>query len=398
MNAQRAYLGLTDKVCLFFRKPIFSDKRFLLALSVIIPIITFLCRLPHHNNYLIFRGVFWHAYEGVSLYAEYPNEYFDTNYYGPLFSLVIAPFSLLPHYVGFLLWQVALSVFYCYAVRNLPLKHLQKVAIFWIAANDLINALLMQQFNVAVAAMIILTYSCIEREKDFWAALCIVAGAFIKIYGIVGLAFFLFSKHKGKLVLSILFWGIVAFLAPMIITSPGYIMDQYAEWFQRLAYKNKANYFAWHQNISFLGMVRKISGSSSYSDLWFIVPAIILFVMPYTRFSQYKYPAFRIMFLASVLMFVILFSTGSETSGYVYALTGVAIWYVAVPWKRSKWDVALLVFVLLISSFSSSGIIPRSIYKGFIAPYALKALPCTIVWLKLCYEMMTRDYKSLGES
>lgn len=120
--------------------------------------------------------------------------------------------------------------------------------------------------------------------------------------------------------------------------------------------------------------------------------------MPYTRFSQYKYPAFRIMFLASVLMFVILFSTGSETSGYVYALTGVAIWYVAVPWKRSKWDVALLVFVLLISSFSSSGIIPRSIYKGFIAPYALKALPCTIVWLKLCYEMMTRDYKSLGES
>ena len=31
--------------------------------------------------------------------------------------------------------------------------------------------------------------------------------------------------------------------------------------------------------------------------------------------------------------------------------------------------------------------------KEWVQPYALKALPVTLVWLKLCYEMMTKDYQ-----
>jgi hypothetical protein len=29
-----------------------------------------------------------------------------------------------------------------------------------------------------------------------------------------------------------------------------------------------------------------------------------------------------------------------------------------------------------------------------VQPYALKALPVTIVWFKLCWEMMRRDYST----
>jgi len=35
---------------------------------------------------------------------------------------------------------------------------------------------------------------------------------------------------------------------------------------------------------------------------------------------------------------------------------------------------------------------PRFIREEYMKPYGLKALPVAIVWLKLCYELYTRDY------
>ena len=57
--------------------------------------------------------------------------------------------------------------------------------------------------------------------------------------------------------------------------------------------KKFGDLFALMQNISFLGMVRKISGSVSYSDIYLIIGGLILFGLPYLRISQYKYEAFR---------------------------------------------------------------------------------------------------------
>jgi len=102
--------------------------------------------------------------------------------------------------------------------------------------------------------------------------------------------------------------------------------------------------------------------------------------------------AFRQTLLASVLMFVVLFSTGSESSGYIIAFVGVVVWYTCVPWQRSSWDVALLVFVFVLSSLSPSDLFPAYLRREWVQPYALKALPVTLVWLKLCYEIITRDY------
>jgi hypothetical protein len=118
----------------------------------------------------------------------------------------------------------------------------------------------------------------------------------------------------------------------------------------------------------------------------------LLFAIPYLRFSQYRHVAFRQTLLASVLMFVVLFSTGSESSGYIIAFVGVVVWYTCVPWQRSSWDVALLVFVFVLSSLSPSDLFPAYLRREWVQPYALKALPVTLVWLKLCYEIITRDY------
>ena len=350
------------------------------------------------NNFLIFKYVFWHTWNGTPLYEAYPEEYFDVNHYGPLFSMVIAPFAVLPHPLGLLFWHVAMALVLFVSIRKLPVRQGQQIMILWYCAHELLTALFMSQFNIAVAAIVIGTFVCIEKEREGTAALLIVLGTLVKLYGIVGLAFFFFSRHKVRFVLWMLAWGVVLFALPMLISSGEYVMEQYREWYICLTEKNTENLMAGGQNISLLGMVRKISGCMNYSDLWLIVPGVVLFAGPYLRLRQYRHLAFRLMWVASVLMFTVLFSTGSESSGYIIALAGVGIWYVAVPWKRSKWDVALMVFAFILTSMSPSDLFPAFLRKQYVQPYALKALPCILIWGKLMWEMYTKDYAALPQN
>lgn len=385
---------LASKFKAVFSHSFFHDKRTLLWLWTLLPIIATVFKLHRNNNYLIFRGVFWHTVNQTSLYSAYPNEYFDVNHYGPLFALVVAPFAVMPVWLGMLLWNVVLSLCLYVAISRSQLKYKQQIFIYWFCAETLLTSLFMQQFNIAIAAIIIASYFLIERERDFWAAFLIVLGTFVKLYGVVGLAFFFFSKHKGRFVLSLLLWAVVLFVAPMLISNADYVIGQYHEWYVTLLEKNGENLQSIAQNISLLGMTRRITGNLLYSDLWLIAPALVLFFIPYFRFSQYRNAMFRQTYLASVLLFVVLFSTGSESSSYIIAISGACIWYLSAPWQRNRWDVVFMVLVLMISGFGSSDLYPRCIRHDLIQVYSLKALPCTLVWLKLCYEMMFKNYAS----
>ena len=383
---------MKERIKQFLTLPFLSDRRVLLGIWTLLSLVGMLKLHRSHNNFLIFKGVYWHTVNGTSLYAAYPSEYSDVNHYGPLFSLIIAPFALLPEWAGMLLWLLFLSGWLFAAIYWSGLRKSQQVYIYWFCGFTLLTALFMQQFNIAIAAIILSSFFLIEKEHEGWAAFFIVLGTLVKLYGIVGLAFFFFSRHKLRLILWLAVWSVILFLAPMTISSPDYIIGQYHEWFTCLVEKNTHNLNSFAQNISLLGFVRRITGHADYSDLWLIIPGMALFALPYLRFSQYKNLAFRETILASVLLFVILFSTGSEASGYVIALLGVCIWYTAAPWKRGKWAIALMVFVFILSGMGNCDLIPKTIRHDYIQTYALRALPISIVWLWLCYELCTKDY------
>ena len=383
---------MSDKVKRFLSHPLLSNRRLLLGIWIILSLAGMLKFHRSYNNFLIFKGVYWHTVNGTSLYAAYPTEYGDVNHYGPLFSLIIAPFAILPEWIGMLLWILFLSGWLFAAIYWSGLRKSQQVYIYWFCGFTLLTALFMQQFNIAIAAIILSSFFLIDKEHEGWAAFFIVLGTLVKLYGIVGLAFFLFSRHKVRLILWLAVWSVILFLAPMAISSPDYIIGQYQEWYSSLVAKNTENIHSIAQNISLLGLVRRTTGCMNYSDLWLILPGMALFALPYLRFSQYKNLAFRETILASVLMFVILFSTGSESSGYIIALTGACIWYTVVPWERGKWAVALMVFVFILSGMGSSDIFPKFIREAYIKQYALRALPISILWLWLCYELCTKDY------
>ena len=394
MTKDQPLLRLCAKLQAFFHKPFFTNPRTLFGLWTLLAVVAGLTKMaPHrHNNFLIFRGVFWHTIQKLSLYDFYPTEYNDHNHYGPIFSLVIAPFAVVPDAIGLLLWLVVLALGMYYAVRRLPLEEGRQIFLYWFCAHELLTALQMQQFNIAIAAIIIGSFAAIEKGREVTAAFLIVLGTFVKLYGVVGLAFFFFVKRKPRFILALIGWSVVCFVAPMLISSPEYVVGQYVEWYERLAAKNGENTFSLMQNISLLGMIRKISGSASYSDLLVILPGLTLFGLPYLRFGQYRHLAFRYAILSSVLLFVVLFSTGSESSTYIIPFAGIALWYTTSPWKRSGWDVALLVFAFVLSSLSPSDLFPRSLREAYVLPYALKALPPTLIWLRLSYELLTRDY------
>ena len=186
----------------------------------------------------------------------------------------------MPEWLGLLLWCISLSLFLYVAVRRSGMTKYQQLFIFWFCAHELLTALFMQQFNIAIAAIIVLAFFLIEKERDAEAAFFIMLGTFVKLYGIVGLAFFFFSKHKVRFVVSMLGWSVVFFVAPMLISTPEYIVGQYQEWYTCLVEKNGENLDAIAQNISVLGMVQRISGLT-FSNLWLIIPGLLLFCVSY---------------------------------------------------------------------------------------------------------------------
>lgn len=349
-----------------------------------------------HNNYDIYTGVARHFFDLLPLYGPSPAEYSDMNHYGPIFAFIIYPFSLLPHLLGVTIWVVFTSVIFCLAVRQLPISVRAQAMILLLCVSEFYNAAAYQQFNTLTVAMIILSYTLIAKQREGLSALMIVVGTMVKLYGIVGLAFFFFIKpeRRVRFVAYLALWVVVLLGLQIIFTSWDYVIGQYSAWIVDLGSKNGTNQFSPFQNRGLLGMIRKISGDGSYSDLWIIGGGLLLYFASCLRKNRWADRQFQLLLLSSTLLFVVLFSSGTETCSYITAMAGVGIWWFAKPERATQCDPnrvldwSLLIFVLIGSL--ANALFPPSIYYGFIFPYALKALPFTIVWFRCCYELLMK--------
>lgn len=370
---------------------IIKNKKIVFGLWLLIALIASFKQIliNKYNNYLIFKNVYYHLVEQKSLYSLYPELYFDRNHYGPVFGLFIAPFALLPDVLGGTLWAVFNAGILAFAISKIPVDSQKINIMLWVCVHELLTSVLGFQFNPIMTALIILSFVYIHEGKDSWAAFCIVFGTFVKLYGIVGLAFFFFSKNKLKFSVSLILWSVLLFVLPMLITSPEYIIRTYTEWFLRLIEKNNENAgLNSMQDISIMGMFRRILQLPQLSNLLFLLPGLALFGLPYLRFKCYNDLKFRLLLLASVLIFTVIFSSGSESPTYIIAFVGVAIWFVLQERPISKMTWFLFGFAFVLTSLSPSDLMPRFLRETYIQPYALKALPCVIIWLVIINQML----------
>lgn len=350
------------------------------------------------NNYLVFKHVYLHVVAQQPLYIPYPEQYFDVNLYGPVFSFLIAPFALLPDPAGAFLWAMANTAFLYLAIRQLPLNRLQQNFILLFCSNELFGASSYLQFNQGIAACIILSFALILKGKDFRAAALIVLGTLTKLYGIAGLAFFFFSSNKWNLVKSLFAWGIILFFLPMLISSPGYILQTYEEWMHALVAKNDKNVQFTHavllQDISAMGFIRRTFHLPDMQNYLVMVPALLIFFSQYVMLRWRENDVYRIYILCSALLFTVLFSTSTEAPTYIIAFPAVCIWYaVQTP---AKWKTAVFVFALIFCSFAQSDLLTPWVRHHITTPYAVKALPCLIVWLIIAYQVLTKKFLAEG--
>jgi len=372
-----------------------NGYQWLWVLYIAVAAYTCLFKYTRHidNNYKIFRASYYHAREEKTLYGFYPNEYGDEYFYGPTFTAIIAPSALLPHGLGFLLWELANAVAVLVAIHLLPFTVRQKNQLLLLCAIEYANSVFYMQFNPAITAMILLSFILVERGKDQWATLFIVLGFLIKLYPVIGLTFFLFSRNKGKFILWSAIWFVVFLVLPMAISSPSFVLNSYPEWFANLHRKVGLNaYFDSPQDICVMGVVRRITGNINIPNPPFIIAGAILFLLPLLRFSQYKSFMYRVQVLASALIFIVIFSTGAEHPTYIIAVTGVFIWMLIQDKPYSTTNIIFLVLVLVLTGLGLTDAVPKFIRQPYIARYSMKAWPVIIIWVKIVYELLFKDF------
>ena len=334
----------------------------------------------HINNFIIFKSSYGHFLQRMPLYLEYPKEYFDLYLYGPIFAILMAPFAWLPTSISVTVWNVVNALVLFLAVWNLPLDERKRVAISWIIMNSSMTALLNTQFHPLCIALILWSYICIHRGQDAWAALWIVLGICIKLYGIVGLAFFFFSKKPLRLAGYLIFWMLLVLFIPMILGGWDYGMSTYQGW------RDIRNL---RTDVCVMGMFRRWTGDSTLSNLWFLIPSMALNVFVFFQVKKWKDLSFQLRMLAFVSIYLMLASTGTESPTLIMAFPGVGIWFVLREKSKARW--VLLLITLIISSFSPTDLFPKWLRNEWINPLGLMILPLFLVWLAIAWDLLKKS-------
>ncbi|MEN5307876.1 glycosyltransferase family 87 protein [Chryseobacterium cucumeris] len=377
---------------------ILLNPKYIFGVYLIISVVTAISKYLRGdyaiNNYLIFKNVFFNTIHQKNLFIHYPDLYFDLNHYGVFFSALIAPFAMMPDWLGISLWNIANTFIFIYGIYKLPFSDSKKAIFGLLCLQEYITAALSLQFNVALTGLLLLSAVYIYERKEVKSVTAILIGIFVKIYGIVGLTQFFFIKSKTKFILSGIGIAILFFVLPMAYSSPQFVIQCYSDWFQSIVEKNSENQVLGNmQDISLMGFVRRILGDASISNLVFLAGGLPLFALPYIRIKQYKHYAFQLMILASTLLFLVLFSSSSESPTYIIAVVGVLIWFFLQK-ERTPLIIGLLVFVIIFTCFSTSDLFPKFVKENYIIKYSLKAVPCIVIWLRVTYELLTKDFET----
>lgn len=351
-----------------------------------------------YNNFIIFKQSFFHLKNNTNLYLEYINEYKDHYYYSPSFAVLVTPFVFLPKLIGPFAWGFFDAGVLYYAIRQLPVKVKYQNFILILSANEMMNAAGNLQSNGIMAATIILSFVYILRQKESASALMMLVGFFIKLYSITGLAFFFFNKQKVKFIIYFIFWSIVLMCLPLIVTSPANLLQCYRDWAAALSLKSNFDITVpMHQNmvdITLQGMVKRIFYLPTLNKWVFIVPALIVFGAQYLYYQYFSHPIYRLYMLCSVLLFIIVFNTGTESPTFIIGVPAICLWYVLQ--EKTKW-IHLVFFVsIFFSSFSYSDIFTPWLRTHIMMPYALKVLGCFIVWVVIALQIFTKQFLKIN--
>ncbi len=342
------------------------------------------------NNYMIYQRSFHHLVNNQDLYAAYTEEAWDIYKYTPTCAVFFGFFAMFPFWLGLILWNVFNALLLLFAIYYLPnLSKIGKGLILLIISIELMTSVQNGQSNGLIAGLLIFSFGLLENKKYLPAALCIVFSAFIKPFGLVGFAMFLFYPGKLKLILYSILGTVILFLLPLIFIGISQYYNLLLNYWNMMSHDHSKS-----SGNSVMGWLN----SWFYIDLnknLIVLLGIIIFLIPLYKVKVYKNYTFRFLMLSSILIWIVIFNHMAESPTFIIAMTGIALWFIKS--EKNYFNIALFVLAFILTSLSPTDLFPKFLREEFFKPYSMKAFPCIIIWLKIIYDMIMVKKEKITE-
>ena len=325
----------------------------------------------HNNNFEVFRASSFNLMAGRDLYGANPSHH-DFFKYSPTFALLFAPFALVPFSLGLLLWNAANAAVLWLGVTRV-LAPRPAFAALLIVTLDLVGSMQNVQSNALSAGLMILAFGALQERKELRAAVFVAFGTIIKIFPIIAGVFAVLRPYRlPRFAGYSLLVAVVFIVAPLLVESPDALIAQYRSW-QAISSSD-----ALMRGFSVMELWHLLSGTD-WPNWPMQLAGVVVLLAPLARYSYWGMELFRLRFLASVLMFCVLFNHKAESPSFVVAMAGIGIWFAVSEQRPLEWAVLGLVFIGTV--LSSSDAMPKAWQQAVFEPYRLKTVPVLLVWI-----------------
>jgi hypothetical protein len=336
--------------------------------------------LGRSNNFKVFRAATVNLLAHRDLYAAHPDQHFDFYKYSPTFALLFAPFAALPFAPALLIWSLLNSLLLVYAVRRL-LPDRQATLALALVYLEVLFAMQYAQSNGLVTALILLAFLALEREGQLEAALLVAVDTFIKIFPLGAAALALFHRRRWRFALLFAAVGLGLAQLPLVVIPPHELLAQYRSWLTIEA--------------SDAGRVNRGDSVMQYLHQWLgmdwpnwplqVAGTLMLLAPIAVNRERWSDRAFRLRFLCSLLLYLVLFNHQSERASFVIAYTGLSLWYAASEPDLVRNAIALAGLAALL--LQDVQIVPWAVHDA-LGRYRVKGIPCLVAWIVMQAELL----------
>jgi hypothetical protein len=309
---------------------------------------------------VIFRQSFEHLVDGLNMYAPYPEEHGDYYKYSPAFALLMAPFHLLPVWLGLVIWNLSGALLLFYGVKSLKPQTNHLFILVVIMAPEIFTSLANSQSNLHLAGLYLFCFSALEKQKHGTAAFLLMVGVFIKIFAIAFLPLWLFYGRKSKAALWLGFYFLLFAFGPALVTGTSELIWQYQNWLALLKQDHDASV-----GLGLLGLLQAIT-TLEINKSAILIFGFLLLAVPLVRIKSYRDPAFRLCYFCLLMIWVVLFNHKAESPTFIIPFAAVSAYAIYYGFDKVSWF--FLVGHLIFTSLSVGDLVPLEIRHNFVEP------------------------------
>lgn len=323
------------------------------------------------------------------LYVRRAADYFK---YSPTFALLFVPFAWIPAWLSAPLWGLLNMAVLHHGIDQMFEATLEKQKALTLTLLGTLLAMDGDQTNPLVAGLFLLSFVWFERASQEQGAralgvgaLLTAAGAFIKLFPIVGGVFVLFGRRRG-LGLALLFVsGALLFALPLVILRPSELVMEYASW-RALVERDHGNrgwclmtlLETWFSLPVAAGWVQRAGG------LCMAVP-VGLGLLRGTSL------AWRRDLVCALLVFAVLFNHRTEYATFVLSAAAAGVYFAT----RKLTPLRIVLAFLLVVAPGPFYARPEPGWSGFLSVFAahrlfhpLRVVPLTVFFGVLLVELL----------